>query len=359
MEQSFWKNKKVFISGHTGFKGTWLVHWLNILGANIVGASLQPTGRQKEFAESGIQLASSSHFCDIRDADKLQNLLLSTKPDVIFHLAAQAIVADSYQNPRQTFETNVMGTINILETVRKLPETKAVILATTDKVYSNRNLGHPFVEEDPLGGDDPYSASKACAEWVVTSYKKSFFRNVGGHGTRQGLATVRAGNVIGGGDWSEYRLIPDLIRAKINNTVMEIRHPEATRPWQHVLDALNGYILLAEQLYSNSESFSEAWNFGPDTDEIKNVRWVVKNCSEKYDLDYRVLEDPHQVFKEKRDLSLDSSKAKKKLGWRPHLSLVDSLNLTWEWYEKFLEGQTCSSLCESQITAFQKIYSAH
>lgn len=355
MEQSFWKNKKVFISGHTGFKGTWLVHWLNILGADIVGASLQPKRHQKEFAESGIQLTSGSHFCDIRDKEKLQNLLLSTEPDVIFHLAAQAIVADSYQNPRQTFETNVMGTINILETVRKLPETKAVILATTDKVYSNKNVGHPFVEKDPLGGDDPYSASKACAELVVTSYQKSFFQNVDGYGTHQGLATVRAGNVIGGGDWSEYRLIPDLIRAKINNTVMEIRHPKATRPWQHVLDALNGYILLAEQLYSDSESHSEAWNFGPNADEIKNVSWVVKNFSEKYDLEHRVLEDTQQVFAEKRELSLDSSKAKKKLGWRPQLSLVDSLNLTWEWYEKFLDGQTCSSLCESQITAFQKI----
>ncbi len=349
----------MFVSGHTGFKGTWLAHWLKMLGANVYGVSLKPEKHQREFAQSGISQINASYECNICDAKKYQNLITLTKPDVIFHLAAQAIVSESFERPRQTFETNLIGTINTLDAIRQTPSIKSAVLVTTDKVYSNENLGCAFSENEPLGGDDPYSASKACAELAIQSYRKSFFKKSNKIGFLPGIATVRAGNVIGGGDWGKARLVPDLVRASISNNPVELRHPNATRPWQHVLDAINGYTLLAEKLYLNSSEYSGAWNFGPDASEVKSVRWLAERCAQKYGLQIEILEEKSNLFEEKQLLQLNSSKAKRELGWKPHFNTEKAVDFTWEWYEKFLAGENCTELCQAQISTFRRVLASH
>ena len=355
MLNKFWKNRNVLVSGHTGFKGTWLVHWLRMLGANVCGISLKPEEHQLIFAESGISQIQASYECDICDVDKYHKLIYSAEPDVVFHLAAQAIVRDSFVNPAQTFNTNLIGTVNTLDAIRKIPSIKSAVFVTTDKVYENKNLGHSFSESDPLGGDDPYSASKACAELAVHSYRKSFFDKSQKNRLLTGVSTARAGNVIGGGDWGRSRIVPDLVRAKIAKRAIELRHPNATRPWQHVLDALHGYILLAEKLYLNKDDFSGAWNFGPKNTEGKSVLWLAEKCAQKHGVKIKVLESPSLLFDEKQHLNIDSYRAQKDLGWRSYLSTEEALDFTWDWYERFLEGESCTDLCQEQIATFHKM----
>jgi len=272
--KKFWKNRRVLITGHTGFKGTWLSLWLNLLGARVAGYALDPPTQPSLFNLSGIKSNIESIIGDIRNDAKVRQVISDVKPEIIFHLAAQPLVRHSYEYPLETYSTNVMGTGNILEAIRTTGSVKAFVNVTTDKVYQNREWHWGYRENDPLGGYDPYSSSKACSELVTTAYRNSYFHpdNYKEHGV--GIATARAGNVIGGGDWAQDRLIPDCIRAFLRNESIYIRNPDAIRPWQYVLEPLKGYLMLAGKLYSNGNVFSRAWNFGPDAEGEKSVGWI-------------------------------------------------------------------------------------
>jgi CDP-glucose 4,6-dehydratase len=348
----FWKDKHVFVTGHTGFKGTWLVHWLHKLGATISGFSLPATPHQQRFADSGLALIDTSFMGDITDASHLQDSIAAARPDVLFHLAAQSTVRASYQSPVQSFSTNVMGTVNVLEAVRATPSIKSAVIVTTDKCYQNDAKGRPFLETDRLGGDDPYSASKACAELATHSYVESFFTNPAYASGPVGIATARAGNVIGGGDWGENRLIPDIMRAVQSGQSIDVRYPDATRPWQHVLDALHGYLVLAQALYTDGARYNGGWNFGPDAAESRSVRRIVQAICGPLGVAYNCPRQEQSALPEKLLLSLDSSKAGTHLGWKALMPINESIDLTVDWYIKHLRGEECSHLCQAQIASY-------
>lgn len=343
----FWRGKRVLVTGHTGFKGAWLCLWLKRLGAETAGLALPPSTQPNLFdaANIGDQL---THFeCDIRDFDKTQQCIRGFNPEIVFHLAAQALVRPSYDAPIETFSTNVMGTVHVLEAIRKCKSTMACVVATTDKVYRNSEQGTAFNEDEPLGGHDPYSASKAATEMVVDSYRKSFFSDKG-----IGLAAARAGNAIGGGDWSQERLIPDAVKAWHKNEQLLIRRPSSVRPWQHVLEPLFGYIKLAEAVWDRPES-SEAFNFGPNQDDIYSVREVVEIAREAFgkgEIEFATqLSGPHEA----QTLSLDNSKAKKKLGVSPRWQTDQAIAQTMNWYRRFYKGAPAQQLCHADIDAFE------
>ena len=347
MTPNFWNGKSVFVTGHTGFKGGWLAHWLSELGASVHGYALEPPHTLNFFTEANLRdKLISSTVGDIRDLDALTNALGPAKSDVIIHMAAQPLVRESYTTPVETFAVNVMGTVNLLEATRQVGTAKAIVSIATDKCYENREWVWPYREQDNLGGHDPYSASKACAELVVAAYRSSFLSDADIH-----LASVRAGNVIGGGDWATDRLIPDFLRALDENETLKIRSPSAVRPWQHVLEPLSGYLTLAEKLYTEGSAFAGAWNFGPTEADSKSVGWIVENlCARMPGARWEV--ESGQQLHETGLLKLDSSKAKAKLGWAPRWGLEKALSKTTEWHQAWRDGEDMAITTSLQIQAY-------
>lgn len=345
----FWDGRPVFLTGHTGFKGAWLTAWLTRLGARVHGYSSAPVTEPSLFALATSTLGASA-IGDIRDRDDIAAAMAAARPEIVFHLAAQSLVRRSYADPVETYATNVMGTVNVLEAVRRTPSVRAVVVVTTDKCYANEETGVPFRETDPLGGHDPYSSSKACCELVTAAYRASFFRGGGG-----AVASARAGNVIGGGDWSADRLIPDMIRARTSRHTLEIRAPDAVRPWQHVLEPLHGYLLLAERLAAHPErdAFAQAWNFGPDQDGCLSVGQVVERLAPALQVAWKVTADPQPP--EARLLRLDSTRAKHSLGWSPRLHPDQALQWTAGWYLDVENGADPLDAMERQIAAYERL----
>lgn len=347
MSSGFWKGKTIFLTGHTGFKGGWIAHWLHELGALVHGYSLEPSIPPNFFIETQLQkrLAGST-IGDIRDLNLLANVLEAAKPDIIIHMAAQPLVRESYNTPVETFAANVMGTANLLEAARKVGTARAIVNITTDKCYENKGWLWPYRENDRLGGHDPYSASKACAEIVSAAYRNSFLADANIH-----MASVRAGNVIGGGDWATDRLIPDFLHALDAGKTLKIRSPNAIRPWQHVLEPLSGYLLLAEKLYIEGGAFAEGWNFGPSDEDAKSVEWIVeKLCAQRPDVRWEIenAKQPHEAGL----LKLDSSKAKANLGWMPRWNLETALNKTVEWHQSWRNREDMAAITTQQIQAY-------
>ena len=329
--KTFYSGKRVLVTGHTGFKGGWLAHWLKTLGADVAGYSLPPEASPNLFEAGAVARGVTSVLGDVRDLAALSQLVADHRPEVVFHLAAQALVRRSYREPVETFATNVMGTVNLLEACRRAGSPRAVVVVTSDKCYENREWVWGYREQDALGGFDPYSSSKACAELATAAYRRSFFEAE----TGVGIATARAGNVIGGGDWAEDRLVPDLVRARVSGTPVVIRNPTSTRPWQHVLEPLAGYLLLAQKLWEDPAPHSGPWNFGPDAGESVPVIEVARVFARELGV---ALETPEQeAVHEARSLKLDSSRAKLLLGWKPRLTLDESLTLTARWYRAYLD----------------------
>lgn len=346
----FWRGKRVLLTGHTGFKGAWMALWLHRLGAQVTGISLPPPTTPNLFSLANIEAITTSHFCDIRDAAPLAGLVNKAQPEIVFHLAAQALVHASYRDPLTTFATNVQGTANVLDALRPLDTCKAVVAITTDKVYKNLEQPYPYRETDALGGHDPYSASKAAAEIVIASYRDSYLADKG-----IAVASARAGNVIGGGDWSADRLIPDAIRAWSANKSLQIRRPQATRPWQHVLEPLAGYIKLAEQLWQQP-SLAGAYNFGPQTHEAATVRTVVQLAQNAYGQGQVEWSDGTSGPHEAGWLALEIAKARTVLGVKPCWALAETVQSTINWYRLQHEGADARTLCEADIAAYDAVY---
>lgn len=347
IDPSFWKGRRVFLTGHTGFKGGWLSFWLSEMGADVHGYALAPPTRPSFFDVSGVQkrLASST-IADIRDANALTSAMAQAKPEVVFHLAAQPLVRRSYADPVDTFTTNVIGTVNVLEAARASKTVRALVNVTTDKCYDNREWYWPYRENDPLGGHDPYSASKACAELVTACYRTSFFAPAG-----MLLASARAGNVVGGGDWAEDRLVPDILKAFDAERVLSIRSPSAIRPWQHVLEPLSGYLLLAQRMLSGDAQAAGAWNFGPAQESARDVRTIVEFFSRRIAGSSWTTDDqprPHEAGR----LELDSSRARALLGWRPRWSIEETLGKTLDWHMAWRAGADMAAITRDQIADF-------
>lgn len=355
VSDEFWHGKTVLVTGHTGFKGSWLSLWLSQLGANVVGYALAPSSAKTHFVVSRVGERIRSIVADVCDRDRLDESLAEHRPDVVFHLAAQSLVRPSYADPIETFRTNVLGTATVLEAIRQHPSAKAVVIVTSDKSYENREWLWGYRETDRLGGRDPYSASKGCAELVAASFRSSYFHpdDHGRHGI--GVATARAGNVIGGGDWAIDRLIPDVLEAHDRSEELVIRNPSAVRPWQFVLEPLDGYMVLAERLYSDGPGFSEAWNFGPAEGDALAVETLVQRLGGHLGggISYRVERDA--ALHEATQLRLDCSKASAKLGWRPRTSVDDALKLVAEWQNQLRSERDMQAVSLGQIQAFQSL----
>tara|TARA_B100001057_G_scaffold499734_1_gene611505 strand:- start:5863 stop:6930 length:1068 start_codon:yes stop_codon:yes gene_type:complete len=348
--KNFWKNKRVLITGHTGFKGAWLSIWLKYYGANVIGVSLDPPSKKNLFNSTNLKKFIKHYHQDILDEKKLLNIFKKEKPQVVFHMAAQSIVRLSYKQPRLTYETNIIGTLNILECIKKTKSVKSAILVTSDKCYENSKK-IKLVETDPLGGDDIYSSSKGACEILINSYKSCFFDN----NRYPQIASTRAGNVIGGGDWASDRIVPDIIRAISNKNNLVIRFPKAIRPWQHVFDPLWGYLMLAEKLYKYKGKYNSAWNFGPNDKSAKNVSELVYKLIELWGAYNTKIIFKKSEIKEKKFLMLNSLKAKKILGWSPRLNFVNSIKLTVHWYKKYKNKKDMMSECINQINYFEKL----
>ena len=349
MNSEFWKDKRVFISGHTGFKGSWTVLWLKKMGAIIKGYSLAPNTSPSLFEIANVKDGIYSEIGDITDLENLKRSVLDFAPEIVIHMAAQPLVRLSYQDPVGTYQTNVMGTVNLLEAVRACASIKVVVNVTTDKCYENNEWDWGYRENEPMGGHDPYSNSKGCAELVTSAYRRSFF----GSGSCVSLASARAGNVIGGGDWSDDRLIPDVLKAFNKGQPVLIRNPLATRPWQHVLEPIRGYLALAEKLYLSGEEFAEGWNFGPRDEDVRTVGDVLDylvahwpaGASWQLDSD----EQPHEA----QLLKLDISKAKNRLKWQPIWELDKTLHAIIDWHQSWASGEDMRAVTLKQITNYE------
>jgi CDP-glucose 4,6-dehydratase len=344
----FYHSKRVLVTGHTGFKGSWLCLWLNQLGAEVAGYALAPEKTPDSLYDlSGISTRVRSQLGDIRNYETLHHFMQSFRPDIVFHMAAQSLVLPSYESPLETFSTNIMGTATLLEAVRKTGGVKAVVNVTTDKCYENNETGMPFREGDPLGGYDPYSSSKAAAEIVSAGYRRSFFTK-----DNIPMATVRAGNVIGGGDFSRYRLIPDIIRAAKTGASVNLRQPGSIRPWQHVFDVLRGYLMLAQALCEKGEDFAQAFNFGPDDSNV-TVGEVADKLAASMKHPPVITRDKSAAAHEAQTLNLDNSKAKSLLGWRPLFTTQQAIENTAQWYEQYMASpQTIAQFSTQQLTLF-------
>lgn len=360
INKEFWKDKKVFITGHTGFKGGWLSLWLKNLGAEITGYSLPPLTEPSLFELAHIGKNINSIIADILDLARLKHEIHQAQPDIIFHLAAQSLVRQSYHEPLETYAVNVMGTANLLEAIRSTPTVRSVIIVTSDKCYENLELEKGYTENDAMGGYDPYSSSKGCAELITSAYRNSFFNPKKYAEHKVAIASVRAGNVIGGGDWSVDRLIPDLIRSIVAKKEVVIRNPSSTRPWQHVLEPLSGYIKLAELLYTNGTEFGEGWNFGHQVEEAKTVKWIIDNFSQMWGdgLKYRIESDAANMH-EAHYLRLNCEKAEKKMGWRANLSLDETIQNVCAWYKDYLAGKNIYEVTIKQIEEYERKVDAY
>ena len=345
---SFWVDKRVFLTGHTGFKGSWLSIWLTSMGANVKGYSLTPNTSTNLFEIAGVDELLSTEINDVRNYSALLSSMQEHSPDIVFHMVAQPLVRMSYEHPLETYEVNVMGTANLLEAARHCPSIRAVINITTDKCYENKEWLRGYKETDPLGGRDPYSSSKGCAELVTSAYRDSFL-----HQAKIGVATARAGNVIGGGDWAQDRLVPDILKSFDLDKPVRIRNPRAQRPWQHVLEPLSGYLVLAERLFKDPFKFSGGWNFGPHDHEVQQVDWIVNRMSSlwaggKWELDED--DNPHEAVL----LKLDISKAIRFLDWTPTWNMDVTLEKIIRWHKAWKSGSDMRVVCIEEILEFQR-----
>ncbi len=356
MELEFWQGKRVFLTGHTGFKGSWLSLWLQELGAEVTGFALPPPTNPSLFEKARIGEGMRSVIGDVRDLSALKQAMVATNPEIVIHMAAQPLVRRSYEDPIETYSTNIMGVVNLLEAVRLTPTVRAVVNVTTDKCYDNREWLWGYREGEPLGGYDPYSSSKACAELVTAAYRSSYFHSDDyvRHGVA--IATARAGNVIGGGDWAKDRLIPDIVSAFLKGSPVFIRNPHAIRPWQHVLESLRGYLVLSEQLYKHGCAFSGAWNFGPQDEDAKAAGWVAERMAQLWGENATWATDdsknnPHEATY----LKLDISKARSALDWRPILGLNQALGYVVGWTQATNIGRDARTETVAQIENYQKL----
>ena len=352
MQHDLWRGKKVLLTGHTGFKGSWLALWLHRLGAEVIGYALDPVGDPNLYQLARVDDTLTSVIADVRDPDALRQTVAAHRPEVIFHLAAQSLVRPSYTAPVETYATNVMGSVHLLEAARLEPGVRAVVMVTSDKCYENREWIWPYRENEPMGGHDPYSNSKGCAELVTAAYRASFFQN-GAQGDAPAVASARAGNVIGGGDWAVDRLLPDILRAVLAGDNVHIRSPHAVRPWQHVLEPLSGYLRLAEHLLQEGQTYAEGWNFGPEDADARPVGWIVERMAELFGPEMRWSQAPGPHPHEASLLKLDSSKAKHRLDWRPRLRLDDALQWVVEWTRAYQRGDDLRRCCEEQIERYE------
>lgn len=355
IKKNFWLGKRVFITGHTGFKGSWLCLLLTQWGATVKGYALAPPTTPSLFNEANIDQSIDSEIGDIRDLEALTRSISQFKPDILFHLAAQPIVRDSYLDPITTYSTNIMGTINVFEAVRKITSIKAVVNITSDKCYENKETLDGYAETSPMGGHDPYSCSKGCSELVTASYQQSFFPKKDYLTHRCAIATARAGNVIGGGDWAKDRLIPDMLSAFSQNKSVEIRSPQSIRPWQHVLEPLSGYLLLAEKLFTHGTAFNGAWNFGPTSYDEKPVYWIVEKLAKYWGDGSKWHITPTQGHHEAQYLKLDCSKALNHLSWQPKWNLDQSLQRIVHWQKNYLSKKNTKETCLAEINEYLKI----
>jgi len=344
----FWIGKRVFLTGHTGFKGSWLSLWLQSLGAEVYGLSLEPSTEPNLFTVAQVLSGMKGHTIgDIRDLSAVQRAMYAAQPEIIIHMAAQPLVRLSYVEPVETYATNVMGTVHVLEAARKVPSVKAILVVTTDKCYENKEWAWGYRENDPLGGHDPYSNSKGCAEMVTSAYRNSFMQP-----NDIALASARAGNVIGGGDWATDRLVPDILRAFEKNIPVHIRNPHAIRPWQHVLEPLSGYLKLAEYLFTEGQAYAQGWNFGPKDDDAQTVQWIVEHMVNiwKEDVSWQLDDGVHPH--EARYLKLDISSASARLGWKPKWQLASALERVVSWHQAFLADADMKKMCLAQIKEY-------
>ena len=350
VDASFWKGKKVFLTGHTGFKGSWLSLWLQNMGALVKGYSLDVNTKPALFIQANVAAEMESETGDIRNLEQLTKSMISFSPDILIHMAAQPLVRLSYQEPVDTYTTNVIGTVNVLEAARKCSALKAIVSVTTDKCYENKEWEWGYRESEPMGGHDPYSSSKGCAELVTSAYRRSFFSSEG----TASLASARAGNVIGGGDWAEDRLIPDILRAFEKSKPVVIRNPLSTRPWQHVLEPLSGYLVLAQELFLNGDNFAEGWNFGPKDEDCKPVSLILDQMVKywgtgaSWELDKNI--NPHEAG----FLKLDCSKALSRLKWKPKWNLQLTLRSIVEWHQIYSNGGDVKKQCLKEINTYRK-----
>ena len=349
IRREFWAGKRVLVTGHTGFKGSWLALWLASMGARVSGYALAPATDPALWPLLGLAGEMQDIAADVRDPAVMDGAFAQARPEIVFHLAAQSLVRLSYQDPVGTYATNVMGTVNLLDAARRCQETRAVVIVTSDKCYENRESDHAYRESDPMGGRDPYSSSKGCAELVTAAYRNSFFAK------GAAVASARAGNVIGGGDWAADRLVPDLVRSAQRNESTAIRHPKATRPWQHVLEPLSGYLMLAERLWQDSARFSGGWNFGPDEADAVPVESVANAVVAQWGAPARwnpvAGTHPHEAHL----LRLDSTKARSLLGWKPRLGLGNALAWTVQWYKEQAARADARQLCLRQIEQYGQL----
>ncbi|SDT95104.1 CDP-glucose 4,6-dehydratase [Polaribacter sp. Hel1_33_78] len=348
VNKKFWKSKKVFLSGHTGFKGSWVSLWLQSMGAIVKGYSLEPNTKPNLFTEANVEENMNSEFGDIRNLNQISKSMLDFNPDILIHMAAQPLVRLSYQEPVDTYTTNVIGTVNVLEAARSCPNLKAIVSVTTDKCYENNEWDWGYRENEPMGGHDPYSSSKGCAELVTSAYRRSFFNSE----DTASLASARAGNVIGGGDWADDRLIPDILKAFEKSESVVIRNPISTRPWQHVLEPLSGYLVLAQELFENGKEYAEGWNFGPKDEDCQPVNWIldkmVSNWGEGASWELDKNNNPHEAG----FLKLDCSKAANRLKWQPKWSLQQTLKLIIEWHQVYVNKGDVKEQCLTEIKKY-------
>lgn len=351
MKKEFWNKKTVLLTGHTGFKGSWMSLWLQKLNVNLIGFSKSVPTKPSLFEVANVENGMTSIIGNICNYEKLERVIREYKPEIVIHMAAQAILRESYKNPIETYATNVMGTVNLLESIRKISDVRVILNITSDKCYEPNEFSKGYVETDRLGGYDPYSNSKACAELVTSSFRNSFFHPTEYEQHGIALASCRAGNVIGGGDWGVDRLIPDIMRGILNDETIKIRHPNAIRPWQHVLDPLNGYLTLVEKLWSSGPDFSEGWNFGPSNDD-KPVKWIIEKLTKQWNSKIKWNIDDDNLHEENY-LKLISSKSKLKLNWNPKINLEEVLSWITNWYKHYDQKDDMKKFTEKQIDDFE------
>jgi len=348
VQSNFWRNKRVLVTGHTGFKGGWVSLWLQTMGAELRGIALDPPTQPSLFEVANVAKGMDHQLADIRDFDRIKYLLSDFKPEIVIHMAAQPLVRYSYQQPIETYSTNVMGSVHVLEAARLSGSVKSIVNITTDKCYENKEWVWGYRENEPMGGHDPYSSSKGCVELVSRAYRDSFLKKEG-----IAMATVRAGNVIGGGDWAHDRLVPDILRALERNEPVQIRNPHAIRPWQHVLEPLHGYLIVAQRLFENGQAFAEGWNFGPREEDAKPVEWIVARMCEAWGQNARWVIQPGDHPHEAHYLKLDISMAKQRLEWLPQWNLETALFKIIDWHKAWLSKSDMHAQCIQQISQYQ------